>query len=189
MQLTRYHLFSTAASKQICCGEQRFRFEIVAMPGNKRWYFEARSDGTIILFCDGKEVTNKRGQRIGPVKEVFYGSELPQVKTFRAQALEVRTFGCSADSHCYVHAVYVRFLNGVESCSLLLWGGHCTLSEKAFYGVNYIPIEYLTPKTGGGVGTSPFAPNSYAYVFSHIVQTYKVFNIIIHSFFTTSIPY
>ena len=58
------------------------------MPGNKRWYFEAR-DGVILLWRDGKEVTNKRGQRIGPVKEVFYGSELPQAKTFKLQALEV----------------------------------------------------------------------------------------------------
>ena len=53
------------------------------MPGNKRWYFEAHSDGGILLWLDGKEVNNKRGQRIGPVKEVFYGLELPQAKIFK----------------------------------------------------------------------------------------------------------
>ena len=59
------------------------------MPGNKRWYFEARGDGAILLFRDGKEVTNKREQRIGPVKEVFYGAEHSQAKTFKLQALKV----------------------------------------------------------------------------------------------------
>ena len=58
------------------------------MPGNKRWYFEEQ-EGTILLWRDGKEVTNRMNQRIGPVKEVFYGSEHPQAKTFKLQALEV----------------------------------------------------------------------------------------------------
>ena len=61
------------------------------MPRNKRWYFEVH-DGTILPFRDGKEVTNKRDQRVGPVKEVFYGAEHPQAKTFKAQALEVNIY-------------------------------------------------------------------------------------------------
>ena len=58
------------------------------MPGNKCWYLETR-DGTIVLFRDGKEFIQKRDQWLGPIKEVFYGAEHPQAKTFKAQALEV----------------------------------------------------------------------------------------------------
>lgn len=68
------------------------------MPGNKRWHFEAR-DGTILLFRDGKEVATKRDQRIGPVKEVFYGAEHPQAKTFKVQALDVSKYKVYSYSH------------------------------------------------------------------------------------------
>ena len=61
------------------------------MPGNKRWHFEVR-DGTILLFRDGKEVTKTRELRMGPVKEVIYGAEHPQAKTFKLQALDVSKY-------------------------------------------------------------------------------------------------
>ena len=58
------------------------------MPGNKRWNFELR-DGAIYVLREGKEVANKKEQPLGPVKEVFYGAEHPQAKTFKPQAIEV----------------------------------------------------------------------------------------------------
>lgn len=58
------------------------------MPGNKRWYLEVR-ENTIFLIRDGKEVCHRNGQTVGPIKELFYGSEHAQAKTFKAHAIEV----------------------------------------------------------------------------------------------------
>lgn len=59
------------------------------MPGNKRWHFELR-DEAVLIFRDGKEVFHsKKDIPLGPVKEIFYGTEHPQAKTFKAQAIEV----------------------------------------------------------------------------------------------------
>lgn len=58
------------------------------MPGNKRWSLELR-DGGIFVYREGKEVVNKNDKPLGPVKEVFYGAEHPQARTFKAQAIQV----------------------------------------------------------------------------------------------------
>ena len=61
------------------------------MPGNKRWYFEFRGDA-IFIIRDGKEIFRFKKDRdvpMGPVREIFYGAEHPQAKSFKAQAIEV----------------------------------------------------------------------------------------------------
>ena len=58
------------------------------MLGNKCWNLEFR-DGEIFLFCEGKEVVNKNDQPLGPVKELFYGAEHAQARTFKPQAIQV----------------------------------------------------------------------------------------------------
>lgn len=61
------------------------------MPGNKRWHFETNENG-IFLIRDGKEVNHRNGQPLGPIRELFYGCEHAQAKTFKAHAIEVRMF-------------------------------------------------------------------------------------------------
>lgn len=64
-------------------------FVLWTMPGNKRWHFEAQ-DEAVFIFRDGKEVFHSRKEQpLGPVKEIFYGAEHPQAKSFKAQAIEV----------------------------------------------------------------------------------------------------
>ena len=63
----------------------------VAMPGNKRWYFELR-ENVILIVREGKEVSRIKKDRdipLGPVKEIFFGAEHPQARSFKAQAIEV----------------------------------------------------------------------------------------------------
>ena len=55
------------------------------MPGNKRWYLEV----TIFLIRDGKEICHRNDQTVGPIKELFYGSDHPQAKTFKVHAIQV----------------------------------------------------------------------------------------------------
>ena len=75
------------------------------MPGNKRWHFEAQ-DEAVFIFRDGKEVFHSRKEQpLGPVKEIFYGAEHSQAKSFKAQAIEVSAHGhmYAAASYSYVH--------------------------------------------------------------------------------------
>lgn len=59
------------------------------MPGYKRWHLEVNENG-ILLIRDSKEASHKNGQPLGPIKELFYGCEHGQAKTFKAHAIEVR---------------------------------------------------------------------------------------------------
>lgn len=62
------------------------------MPGNKRWHFELRDSSAILIFRDGKEISRLKKDHdipMDPVKEIFYGAEHPQAKSFKAQAIEV----------------------------------------------------------------------------------------------------
>ena len=61
------------------------------MPGNKRWHFVVQEEA-IFIFRDGKEVIASKKDRdisLGPVKEIYYGAEHPQAKTFKVHAIEV----------------------------------------------------------------------------------------------------
>ena len=61
------------------------------MPGNKRWHLEVK-ETAILLIRDGKEVCHRNGKPVGPIKDLFYGSQHSQAKTFKAHAIEVRQY-------------------------------------------------------------------------------------------------
>ena len=46
----------------------------------------------ILLICDSKEVCHRNSKPVGPIKDLFYGSEHSQTKTFKAHAIEVRQY-------------------------------------------------------------------------------------------------
>lgn len=64
------------------------------MPGNKCWHFVVKEEA-ILIFCDGKEVVIKKNRdsvSLGPVKEIYYGAENPQAKTFKVHAVEISAY-------------------------------------------------------------------------------------------------
>ena len=76
------------------------RVKFVEMPGNKHWHLEVRASA-ILLIHDDKEARHKNGQPLGPIKDLFYGCEHGQAKTFKAHAIEVRI------SPVYIHLMLV----------------------------------------------------------------------------------
>jgi len=79
--------FSIVCPRQLLLLKLKRVRKTVAMPGNKRWYFELNRR-TILVCRDGREVTSKNVP-LGPVKELYYGAEKPQAKTFKLHAVEV----------------------------------------------------------------------------------------------------